>query len=211
MVLCDCVWTPDGLTDKFDCNIGVKQGCPLSPNLFGLYQDDLEKILLSVPNHDAPMLAGLAVPLLLYADDLALISTSRGGLQRLLNELEAFCTVRGLTVNIDKTKVVVFGSRAAMKEPVTYNNVPIEQVISFRYLGLELHQSGTFQIAVAKLLESARRATFALHSRCSALHIKDPKLKCSLFDALVYPIMAYGCEVWSPGAVIGEEIGEMAP
>jgi hypothetical protein len=49
------------------------------------------------------MLAGLAVPLLLYADDLALISTSRGGLQRLLNELEAFCTVRGLTVNIDKT------------------------------------------------------------------------------------------------------------
>ena len=201
-----CVWTPDGLTDKFDCNIGVKQGCPLSPNLFGLYLDDLEKILLSVPNHDAPMLAGLAVPLLLYADDLALISTSRGGLQRLLNELEAFCTVRGLTVNIDKTKVVVFGSRAAMKEPVTYNNVRIEQVISFRYLGLELHQSGTFQIAVAKLLESARRATFALHSRCSALHIKDPKLKCSLFDALVYPIMAYGSEVWSPGTVIGEEL-----
>ena len=40
---------------------------------------------------------------------------------------------------------------------------------------------------------------FGLLSRCQHLHIHDPILKCKLFDALVKPILCYGCEVWSIG------------
>jgi hypothetical protein len=54
------------------------------------------------------------------------------------------------------------------------------------------------------LLRSARRETFYIHSRCSALRITDPRLKCQLFDALVYPILSYGCEIWSPNPSHGE-------
>jgi hypothetical protein len=200
-----CVQTAGGLTEAFNCNIGVKQGCPLSPNLFGLYLDELEAVLMDV-KHDAPLLADIAVPLLLYADDLVLISTSQKGLQALIDRLASFCEGRGLSVNVEKTKVVVFGSRSMLKNSLIFRDMKIEQVVSFRYLGLELHQSGSFKVAATTLLESARKATFGLHSRCAALHINDPKLKCKLFDALVRPILSYGCEVWSMDTGLGEEL-----
>ena len=199
-----CVRTPEGLTTSFRCNIGVKQGCPLSPNLFGLYLDELEKILLEVPNNEAPTIAGIQVPLLLYADDLTLLSSSQRSLQNLLDRLHAFCEDRGLTVNVEKIKVVVFGGKSMLKEPLSFKGASVEQVESFPYLGLEFHQNCSFKMAITQLLASARRATFALHSRCAALGIRDPRLKCHLFDSLVHPLLSYGCEIWSPYKELGE-------
>ena len=87
---------------------GVKQGCPLSPTLFGLYVDGLEKHLLSMNDIDAPTLMAVIVPLLLYVDDLILMSESAAGLQLQLDALASICEGRQLTVNLSKTKVVVF-------------------------------------------------------------------------------------------------------
>ena len=57
---------------------------------------------------DAPTLKGVMVPLLLCADDLILMSESAAGLQKQLDALASFCEERQLTVNLSKTKVVVF-------------------------------------------------------------------------------------------------------
>ena len=45
--------------------------------------------------------------LLLFADDLVLVSQTECGLQSRLNALRAFCENRGLTVDLAKTKAVM--------------------------------------------------------------------------------------------------------
>jgi hypothetical protein len=55
------VSTPEGLTEAFPSEMGIKQGCPMSPLLFGLFLDPLEELLLQ-GDADAPLIGDRAVP-----------------------------------------------------------------------------------------------------------------------------------------------------
>ena len=48
----------------------------------------------------------------LYADDLVIFSRSAKSLQIILNKLESFCENADLSVNLDKTKIMIFVSSA---------------------------------------------------------------------------------------------------
>ncbi len=75
-----CINHPsEGVTSNFRCQQGVKQGCPFSPLLFGLYLDALEGRLDSI-ECDAPALTDVHVWLLFFVDNLALTSESNVGL-----------------------------------------------------------------------------------------------------------------------------------
>jgi hypothetical protein len=71
----------EGVTSSFRCQQGVKQGCLLNPLLFGLYLDALEGHL-DGRECNASAVADLHVWLLLFADDLVLMSESEVGLQQ---------------------------------------------------------------------------------------------------------------------------------
>jgi hypothetical protein len=144
-----CLHHPEeGLTPAFFCRIRVKQGCPLSPLLFGLFIDGLEKHLNALEGDTPPMLGQLAVRLLLYADDLALMSHTPAGLQKQLDVLQAFCYEHQLTVNVKKTKVVVFEARKSVCQDFQYEGEALEQLNSFKYLGIELHGTKGMQAAI---------------------------------------------------------------
>ncbi len=199
-----CVQVPgSGATSTFACHMGVKQGCPLSPNLFGLYIDGFEDWLGAI-QCTAPTLAGQAIALLLYADDLALFSETAAGLQRQIDVLAEFCAARQLSVNVKKTKIVVFETRTTACQDFIYHGEVIERVVSFRYLGVELHSTRGLSFAIEKILVAGRKSMFALQRRCAELKITDPRLRCQLFDTLVAPVINYGCEIWAGEAAAGK-------
>ena len=193
-----CVLTKEGPTALFECGIGVKQGCPASPLLFGLYLDELEEQLeKAAADIDCPRIAEMLLAILLFADDIALFSYSEAGLQKQLDILSAFCAARGLTVNVKKTKSVVFERRKSNTCSFLFNGDVIEQVDEFKYLGMLMHSTKGLGPAIDYLCKAAKRAMFGLQRRCQQLQIHDPVLKCKLFDTLVKPILCYCCEVWS--------------
>jgi len=72
------------------------------------------------------MLGQLAVRLLLYVNDLAFMSHTPAELQKQLEVLQAFCYERQLTVNVKKTKVVVFETRKSVCQAFQYEGEAIE-------------------------------------------------------------------------------------
>lgn len=135
--------------------------------------------------------------ILLFADDIALMSRSPAGLQHQLSILAEFCADRGLNVNVSKTKIVDFEPKRTECPPFTFEGQVLERVEVFKYLGIAFHGTqGLSTCAMEHLCNSARKSLFALYGRCHELHIVDPALQCTLFDALVCPVLSYCCEVW---------------
>jgi len=165
--------------------------------MFGLFIDGLEKRLNALEGDTPPMLGQLAVRLLLYVEDLTFMSHIPARLQKQLDVLQVFCFERQLTVNVKKTKAVVFEARKFVCQAFQYEGGTIKQLNSFKYLGVELHGTKGMQAAIQRLAMSGKKEIFTLRRRCAKLHIFDPALQCQLFDALVKPVLSYGCEVWS--------------
>ena len=75
-VIC-CIRMGDGISKFFASTIGVKQGFPLSPTLFGLLINELECLVLdSMQQEDTKELkiANAVIMLLLYANDVVLMA-----------------------------------------------------------------------------------------------------------------------------------------
>jgi len=79
--------------------------------------------------------------ILMFADDVALISDTVIGLQRQLNTLVEFCTEYDIDVNVNKTNIVVFkrGGRLSQKEKWMFDGERLALVNSFSYVGIMFH------------------------------------------------------------------------
>ena len=93
--------------NDFSCRLGVRQGECLSPLLFSLFLNDIEETFIQSG------LEGLDIDmfklfLLLYADDIVIFANSAEQLQESLNLLFDYCCRWKLTVNVAKTKIMVF-------------------------------------------------------------------------------------------------------
>ena len=140
-----CVKTPEGLSVPFLCTAWLKQGEPISPDLFGFYIDDLPSEIESVGDGgDFPTLASLRVPPLLHADDLAIVATTIEGFQMQLDKLSAYSARWGLQISLVKTKVLQLSSAGAdttQRPDAMVNGTVLPWVDCFTYLGVPFHET----------------------------------------------------------------------
>ena len=112
------------VSDSIPSKSGVIQGDVLSPLLFLLFINDLPDVISNTKHAHLTTLNNKDIPLLAFADDVALMSSSPGGLQKQLNALNVYCNEWRLTVNTEKTKVLVFkgGTKLKREERWFYSN-----------------------------------------------------------------------------------------
>ena len=68
------------LSKQVSINVGTKQRCNLSPSSCNLFKNDIPHTLLN-SNMDPIKMSGTEVLLLMYADDIIILSQSANGLQ----------------------------------------------------------------------------------------------------------------------------------
>jgi hypothetical protein len=191
----------------FDSLLGVKQGDPLSPVLFGAFIEMLPEFMQTFASldpsawgflEDAPTLRGFALFHLLFADDLTLLASTPQALSRMLHLLQAFCDSLDMAVNIDKTHVVVFGPTAARCRTYSfwYKGTRLEVLDSTKYLGMHLAGDGTASCMTDAVCAAATRARFAAQHRILRMKYLPPEYQIRLYTTFVRPVLTYGCQVW---------------
>ena len=183
--------------------IGLKQGCPISPLLFNVYINDLEQYLDLFGSDPGVSVGTTTISSFMFADDVVILANSPDQLQQRITRLSAYCKCWGLSVNTEKTKVMIFDrngfSNLHRHSAFLFENETLEVVDSYCYLYILLSSTGSFHMASQNLSEKAKKVSYILNRKFSG--DKDinllPKTQLYLFDIYVKPILLYGSEVWS--------------
>ena len=122
----------NGTTDWFQ--IGVRQGCILSPCLFNFYAEYIMRNPGLEETQAWIKIAGRNINHLRYADDTTLIAESKEELKSLLMKVKEESEKAGLKLNIQKTKIMA-------SSPITSWQIDREtmETVIFYFLGLQNH------------------------------------------------------------------------
>ena len=188
------------LTTEFSSEFGVRQGDSLSPTLFGLFINDLAHEI-NTSGHGIKITNNFKINMLMYADDLAIISESEEDLQNMLDSLHEWCTKWCMRVNVNKTKIVQFRckSQSATNKQFLYGNKHVEVVSKYKYLGLILDEYLDYNTTATALAGSAGRALGSVCSKYKKLKGLGYQTFTNMYNSGVVPIMDYcsgvsGCQ-----------------
>ena len=188
-----CVKVGDKRTTFFSCLKGVRQGDGLSSTLYNLYINDIVNEM-KTDDSDPFKIGDIEIGVLLYADDMVILSSSMNGLQNSLNKLSSYSKKWKLKINTSKSKVIQFNKRKF--ETFTFNGEEIMTVKQIKYLGLVISNSGKFSCAISTLCKQANKSLWPLYGMFGSFGIDNVRSKILLFDSLIKPILIYGSEIW---------------
>src|SRR5574337_369940 len=186
------VRTGHGTTDWFQIGKGVCQGCILSPCLFNLYEEYIMRHAGLEETQAGIKIAGRNINNLRYADDTTFMAESEEELKSLLMKVKEESEKIGLKLNIQKTKIMASG-------PITsweIDGETVETVADFSFWGSKITADGDCSHEIKRRLLLGRKVMTNLDSIFKSRDITLPTKVC-LVQAMVFPVVMYGCESWT--------------
>ena len=194
-----CVRNNHDVTDLFDCPVGVRQGCTLSTSLFLIFINEIADYMLNAGRHGIQFLPGLVeLYILLFADDLALLSYTPVGLRNQLECLSTCCKRLKLEVNVEKSKAMVFrkGGFLGVNESWYFEGKLLEVVNSYRYLGYSFTTMLSVTIGTQSLAVKGKEAAYGVLRMLRQYQDLNKKTFFKIFDSKITSILLYASEVW---------------
>lgn len=172
------------LSEPIHPNVGVRQGCILSPLLFLVVIDEI--LSNSIDENPRRGILWHTIRMehledLDFADDVAYMSTRHADMQAKIDDVNAYSNVAGLKINVGKTKSMAINS--VRPTEFTIDGQLVESVNAFQYLGSNISPDGGAKGDVKNRIAKAR-AAFASHT------------KIWIFNSNVKSVLLYGCETW---------------
>lgn len=191
-----CVRLNGVLSDWFPVDIGVKQGCILSPLLFSMYINDLTIAVKAL--NKGVCINDDNVPILLYADDIVLIAETENDLQDMLNLVSDWCLQWKLNINVNKTQVVHYRNVSVPRTDFEFScgTANLEVVSQYKYLGLIINEFLDYNVSVKHIANQAGRALGSIIAKSKSLGGLPFQCFHKLYDSLVLPILTYGAAIW---------------
>ena len=142
--------------------------------------------------------------MILYADDTAIFSrgTDVNSIQENLSKdfdlVSEWLVMNKLTLNVSKTKSVLFGTRCMLAKSsrlaLQHDTEVVEQVDDFKYLGITLDKELNFESHLSALGKKISSRLGVLGKIRNYLPLK---YRIMLYNALVLPHFDYASTIWS--------------
>jgi hypothetical protein len=142
----------------------------LSPTLFGIYIDKLEDCLEKT-GFVSPTLTGIVINLLLYANDIVLMERNPHDLENQPRILKDFHSNMGMTINTDKTKVMIIKSNKIPYDTFIYDNNNLEEVTSYKYFGIDIHHKLNWNYSIEKRIIRGWKDYYELEINCKSFDL----------------------------------------
>ena len=153
------------LTGAFMCSRGLKQGDSCSPILFPLLIKELANETALKGKHGITLSPDiLQILIMLFADDVVLLSNTIAGLHCWLNVLRDTAKKLHLVVNFEKSQVVIFrnGGYIAAREKRFNDDMKLKIVNHYKYLGIIFSTGLTFSYAPKDMSVRARKGVLGI-------------------------------------------------
>ena len=175
------------ITEWFKVEVGVRQGCLLSPTLFNIFLEFVMNEVVSA-KHELKLNNDLATNIR-YADDTTLISAIFEKMQMSTKELENACKKFGMKINGSKCKIL-----SPCNDEINIDGSAVEHVGEFVFLGSVVPDTSR---DVQRRLSLASQAFGRLKNNIWSRKDISKALKARLYRALIIPIATYAAETWA--------------